>query len=214
MIDLTTRLIVTLVLTLIISGCTPLPITPTIRHFTNPSLHYSFSYPNTLKIFSPLSSSTAEVPDSGFDDERDSYLLLSDAENKNKTYATILTDNSPQLLEFASDQEAVQNYIDYWTSSTSQYMYPEGNQVRGPISSEVTSKSGMKKLKFEYSVTFIDDLTDTSPQTQKYDIYILSHGGKSAGTGTLMPYSFLVIKYLQEDQQKIQTILDTFAFTD
>lgn len=208
------RLFTIFFIVFVLSGCTLKPTAPFIRQFTNSSLHYSFNYPNTLGLVAPQYSFEIEVPESGFGDGRDNYIVIYDVQNKNKVLMSIMQENSPQLIDFASTQAAVQNYIDYWTSSTSQYIYPEGNKISKPIQSEVTSNSGSKKDKFEYTITFIEDAKDVTPQTEKYDIYVISNGGKSAGSETIMPYSFLVIKYLQEDLSIVQPILDSFKFID
>jgi hypothetical protein len=110
-----------------------IPQQPELLTYVNESPDYSFQY------------TPSEVMDHG---------NLAANENRDLVLLQITHSTPPVARNFKNHEEMIDEIFRYWSSSTSQYPYPELHTISGPFVVEVKTRSGVPKNMYRYEIAW------------------------------------------------------------
>lgn len=176
--------------------------------FENQTFHYRFRH--TDREFVRRSG-----PDTDADLTTAGAIMLVDTNNPDNRIFTLEFTNTPRIRAINNFDEAAQETMEYTSSSTSQYLYPETNQLVGPTKVTIRRITGstLPPTAYRYEVYYRN--SETEPIVT--DVYLLIPvvvvGEISAGANADTNYSFLQIKYDKVQEPRVEPILSSLELT-
>ncbi|HJZ06109.1 MAG TPA: hypothetical protein VJ327_09750 [Patescibacteria group bacterium] len=178
--------------------------------YVNQIANYSFQYSSKETVGS---AGGYEGPP-----EKSDIIVIDDKATKYGLMSIELT-TSPTGRYLKNEQEALNEIVGYWESSTSRYLTPELNKVTGPIQTTIgdNATDSQSALAYKYEIAWRND--------PKY-----SEGGSGIDVWLFIPitvdwqsdperlewfneeeYVFLWLQYDKKDEKHLLPILNTFA---
>jgi hypothetical protein len=178
--------------------------------YVNKIAGYSFQYTPYEEIKS--------VGGYGGPPEKSDTIIIVDKEDNNIALMDILIRIPPTCCNFSNEQEALQNIVDYFSSSTSQYLSPELNEVTGPIQTtvKVNNSDNQSTAVYQYDIAWQND--------PKY-----SEGGNGVDVWLFIPttvdwrsdpdrlgwfdnkFTFIWVAYNKMNEDRLQPILNSLT---
>jgi hypothetical protein len=126
---------------------------------------------------------------------------LVDVQNRNLNLMEVLQATPPVERNFRNQEEMIDEIFRYWSSSTSQYPYPERHIITGPLPSEVKTRDGSTKPMYRYEIAWQNGVTPEEGPNGVHVWLFVHHEDNE----------FLWLKYDKQYEDRLSPTLQSFT---